>query len=133
MQLNSPDPEHERFCSVCDKPLYGRADQRYCNDQCRNQANRQRYKKEKWHEPDYIARINQILKRNHQIIERMLLQEKPRTVSRSLLIEYGFDFRFFTSKLDTATATYYFCYAYGWRALDSGKILLVENFEQADI
>ncbi|WP_285008828.1 hypothetical protein [Pedobacter faecalis] len=64
---------------------------------------------------------------------RLLQHEKPRKVSRSLLLEHGFDFRYHTGILNTKNGTYYFCYRYGWRELEDGKFLLVENDDQVDI
>lgn len=132
MFQEKPD-DLKRLCHFCEKPLEGRADQRFCNDDCRSAARRLRKKREKWDEPYYIPRIHRILQRNHQIIENQLRHENPATVSKSLLLELGFDFRFFTSNLQTRNGTYHFCYAFGWKSLDNGKILLVENFDQVDI
>jgi len=125
--------EQERFCLQCGHLLSGRVDQKYCNDNCRNLAGRLKRRKEKWNEPLFISQVNNILKRNYQIIERLLLHEKPRKVSRSFLLEFGFDFRYHTSTLVTKNGTYYFCYCYGWRELEDGKFLLVENDDQANI
>lgn len=125
--------EMERLCAYCQKPLEGRADQQYCNDDCRSAARRLRQRTERWKEPDYIPKIHRILQRNYQIIEAQLNYENPMTVTRSFLLDRGFDFRYFTSNLQTKSGTYHFCYAHGWRILENGKILLVENFDQVEI
>jgi len=125
--------EPERECLQCGKELSGRRDQKYCNDTCRNLAGRLRLRRERWNEPDFIVKIQSILKRNYRIIENELLFEKPRKVSRSLLLDKGFDFRFHTSIIQTNSGIYYFCYRYGWRALEDGRVLLVENDQQAQV
>lgn len=107
--------------------------QKYCNDTCRNLAGRLKRRREKWNEPFFIPQINTILKRNYQIIEGMLIHEKPRKVTRSFLLEFGFDFRYHTSMLQTKSGTYYFCCCYGWREIEDGRFLLVDNHGQVTI
>jgi predicted nucleic acid-binding Zn ribbon protein len=77
-------------CMECGKPLVGRIDKKFCNDQCRFQYNN---KKKRVHEAA-ILNINQQLRKNRTIIKSLNPVGKT-TVRRSLLKNMGFSFEFF--------------------------------------
>lgn len=108
-------------CKECGKPLVGRIDKKFCNDQCRFLYNN---KKKRVHEAA-ILNINQILRKNRTIIKSLNPVGKT-TVRRSLLKNMGFSFDFFTHIYRTEKGTtYYFNYDFGYMLIEDEKIVLV--------
>ena len=108
-------------CKECGKPLIGRIDKKFCNDQCRFLYNN---KKKRVHEAA-ILNINQQLRKNRTIIKSLNPVGKT-TVRRSLLKNMGFSFDFFTHTYRTDKGiTYYFTYEYGYTLIEDEKIVLV--------
>lgn len=115
-------------CLNCGKDLFGRADKKYCNDTCRNQANGTRRKKLKKEEPRHVYQISRDILRNRNIIFKMSVWEnEPKVVNRRELIDQGFNFEYYTNILETKKGRYHYCYEYGWLELEDGKILLVRT------
>ncbi len=113
----------ERLCRDCNMPLFGRSDKKFCNDACRSNFNN----KLKKHDPNYIRRINTILKKNRHIMMHLNPDGKKK-VLKADLSHMGFDFKHHTHVLDTAKGTrYYFCYEYGYLLIKQEEILLVKN------
>jgi predicted nucleic acid-binding Zn ribbon protein len=126
--------ENDRRCEECGKELHGRIDQRFCNDLCRNDYNRKKRIFEQRTEPEFIRQVFNVIRRNYKILERFNANGDNRLVSRQILIEQGFSFKFFTSIHQTQKGEIYkYVFDYGWLATESGKILLVRKIEQADI
>ena len=108
-------------CKECGKPLIGRIDKKFCNDQCRFLYNN---KKKRVHEAA-ILNINQQLRKNRTIIKSLNPVGKT-TVRRSLLKNMGFSFDFFTHTYRTDKGiNYYFTYEYGYTLIEDEKIVLV--------
>ncbi len=115
-------------CKECGKPLIGRIDKKFCNDQCRFQYNN---KKKRVHE-SAILNINQQLRKNRTIIKSLNPVGKT-TVRRSLLKNMGFSFDFFTHLYRTEKGTtYYFNYDYGYTLIEDEKIVLVTYQDYMD-
>ncbi len=115
-------------CKECGKPLVGRIDKKFCNDQCRFQYNN---KKKRVHEAA-ILNINQQLRKNRTIIKSLNPVGKT-TVRRSLLKNMGFSFDFFTHLYRTEKGTtYYFNYDYGYTLIEDEKIVLVTYQDYMD-
>jgi len=116
----------KRFCLDCGEPLRGRADQKYCNDSCRNSYNN----KKLGENTNLMRQINRILKMNHHILRELNPDEKA-TVLKSVLEKNGFNFRYHTSIYITKTGrVYYFCYDQGYAELEPGKYVIVHNEEK---
>lgn len=58
---------NERTCLDCGEPLRGRADQKFCNDLCRNSYNN----KKLGSSTNFMRKINRILKKNHALLEEL--------------------------------------------------------------
>ncbi|MBK7231807.1 MAG: hypothetical protein IPH93_05995 [Saprospiraceae bacterium] len=122
--LKSP----QNKCIVCQAPLVGRRDKRFCTDSCRS-IHHQQSKKDL---PPIVKSINQILKHNREIMTD-LNPDGKRTLSKDSLLRKGFDFRYFTHLIQTKTGnTYYFCYDQGYIIFDDGKVLLVKQEEKTN-
>ena len=111
-------------CLNCGKELIGRADKKFCHQQCRNDYNNLINGKTNF----YIRKVNNILKRNRNILESLTPKDKSIKVTQKDLAKEGFSFEYFTNTYTTkANKTYYFCYEYGYLKLDDGFFALVYN------
>lgn len=130
----NPHQQAGRLCEECQKPLYGRVDQRFCNDTCRNAYNRHKRKFEETTEPQFVRQIVNVLKRNHRILRRFNHGQDNPKVSRQELIEAGFSFKFFTSIYKTQNGDiYHYVFEQGWLEISESKVLLVVNYDQTEV
>lgn len=113
-------------CLACGKALKGRADKKFCDDYCRNAYNNQ-IKNE---HNTYVRHINQVLKRNRNILEDLLGNEGMVKQPKSKFISRGFHFNFHTHQYANKKGQiYYFCYEYGFLPLDADWYLIVKRKE----
>jgi hypothetical protein len=74
-----------------------------------------------------MRNVNNKLRKNYRILSELNPEEKSKT-TKSKLLSKGFDFKFFTSILNTNTGnTYYFVYDQGYRVLESDFYMLVKK------
>jgi len=113
----------DRKCLLCYEQLRGRADQKFCNDQCRSSYNNQHYIESN----GVIKSVNRILKKNHSILT-MLKEKGKTTANKSELQKSGYCFEYFTF---TSTArnshVNYYCYDQGYREQELNKLILVQR------
>jgi len=108
---------NSKTCPECGKTIIGRADKRFCSDECRSAFNNAKNRVTN----NNIRNINAILKRNRDIL-LLLNPEGKANVARQKLIDAGFNFNYHTNTYITkAGKTYFFCY-------DQGYVLQDENF-----
>lgn len=113
----------ERKCQECGDKLRGRADQKYCSDQCRNAFNNKLMSETN----NMIRQINRILKKN-QLILSVLNPAGKTTVNQSDLIRNGFNFNYFTNVSATRNGrVFHFCYDHGYSMVEGEKVLLVQK------
>lgn len=116
----------ERFCLDCKTLLKGRADKKFCDDQCRSNY----YNRVYADDLSFVNVVNQILRRNRSILKAQNPHGKIRVKQKSLLHK-GFDFNFHTYSYITKSGnTYFFCYEYGYLLLDNEEVLLVKREER---
>ena len=99
----------EKVCLECGSKISGRADKKFCSDQCRvsynNKLNRD--------ETAYMNNVTNILRKNRRVLLELNITGKTK-VSRDKLNDKGFDFNYFTSQYKTKDGTIYnFCYEQG--------------------
>lgn len=110
-------------CPECGDKLVGRIDKKFCSDGCRNAYNNRINKDSK----NLIRNTNNRLRKNYRILE-ILNPDKKTKISRSKLIERGFDFNYFTSIYTTKIGTvYYFVYNQGYLPLEGDYYALVKR------
>ena len=115
--------KEERKCKECGEKLYGRKDQKFCSDYCRNSFNNKLNEDAN----NYVRRINNILRKNRRILDKLNPTGK-KTVDSLTLAEEGFNFHYFTNIYTTRKgATYYFCYDRGYMKTDEGNYFLVHK------
>ncbi len=115
----------EKHCNECKEPIKGRADKKFCDDSCRNEYNNRVNKDSK----NLLRNVNNRLRKNWRILEALNPDDK-RKISKSKLIEKGFDFNYFTSIYTTKAGTiYYFVYNQGYLPLAYEYYALVKRKE----
>lgn len=119
----------DRKCLECYEQLRGRADQKFCNDQCRSAFNnRQLFDSNK-----VIRTINRILKKNYSILTALNPEGKS-TVLLSDLQKKGYRFDYFTCTYAARNnRVYFFCYDLGYCELENCKVALVRRDLNGDL
>ena len=113
----------KRICLECGERIVGRADKKYCNDYCRNAYNNKINKDSN----NLIRNINNRLRRNYRILERINPGKKTKT-TRMRLSDRGFDFEYITNRYTTRNGTvYYFVYDLGYLPLDNDFYMIVRR------
>jgi hypothetical protein len=116
----------EKQCLDCGTTLKGRADKKFCDDQCRSNYNN----RIKADDSKEVKRINSILFKNRKILTALNLDGKTK-VPRSKLEKSGFNFSYATHQYQTAKgAVYVFCYEHGYLPLENDWYLLVKKLEE---
>lgn len=111
-----------RVCLQCQKPIHGRADKKFCDNQCRNEHNNT----QNGVSNNYIRKVNRTIKKNRSILEELCPTDKSIKVRKTELSRLGFSFAYFTNTYTTkAEKTYYFCYEYGYLDLGNDYFALV--------
>jgi hypothetical protein len=114
---------NDRKCLECYEQLRGRADQKFCNDQCRSAYNNRQFI-----DANHVIRsINRILKKNHSILASLNPEGKT-TALLSDLQKKGYRFDYYTCSYATRNSrNYYFCYDLGYCELENSKVMLVRR------
>ena len=110
-----------RQCLACGADIKGRADKKFCDDQCRNAYNNSQNSDAN----NYVRNVNNILRKNRRILLELNPTGKTRT-TRERLMEKGFDFAYHTDTYTTKEGSlYYYCYEQGYLLLDKNFYVLV--------
>ena len=113
----------QKQCLECDNKIIGRIDKKFCCDGCRNAYNNRKNKDSS----NLIRTTNNRLRKNYRILEKLNTQQKTK-VSRTKLIDAGFDFNLFTGIYKTkAGATYFFVYDQGYISIEKELFLLIKK------
>ena len=115
-------PENKgKVCLECGDKIIGRADKKFCSDQCRISYNN----KLNSDETNFVRNVNNILRKNRRILMELNTTGKT-VVAQEKLRHKGFDFNYFTSTYTTKEgAVYKFCYEQGFREVERNAFLLV--------
>lgn len=117
-----------RNCPECGETILGRADKKFCSDQCRNTFNN----RDKQDANNYIRNVNNILRKNRRILANLNPNGKSKA-SRNKLVEKGFNFDYFTNSYTTKTGkTYYYCYEFGYLPIEDDYYFLVMKQDYVD-
>lgn len=116
----------KKQCNVCGTIISGRADKKFCSDDCRNTFNNALNRDHK----NLIRNINNRLRKNYRTLEKLNTQDKTK-VTKASLIKNDFNFEYFTSIYTTKTgSTYFYVYDQGYLALDNDFYLLVKKVQE---
>lgn len=118
----------KKVCPECGDPIIGRRDKIFCSDQCRTTH----YNKQNTDQNKFMRNINNILRKNRRILEKLNPNGKT-TVTKTDLIDEGFKFSYFTNEYKTKSGKVYrFCYEQGYLQLDNNLFALVFRKEYVD-
>src|SRR4051812_28087810 len=123
---NSPEI---RYCRQCEKQLYGRGDQVYCNDSCRNTFNKQKEKQAKTPPYRKEKEIFAIIRRNYDILKRLTPKgiHPGHELSKTLGdVPLQFNKQFFTGITETKEGIWYLCFDRRWREQDG--VIVMRDF-----
>jgi predicted nucleic acid-binding Zn ribbon protein len=113
----------KRTCLECGDQLFGRSDQKFCSDHCRNTYNNKLDVTTK----NLIRNTNNRLRKNYKILTELNKSGKTK-VTRLRLYDRNFDFNFFTSIYRTkAGKIYYYLYDQGYLELENDYFLLIKK------
>lgn len=109
-------------CLSCGAGLTGRLGKKFCSDQCRAQFhNKIKSKEERW-----IHEVHRILRKNRSVL-KSLNPAGHATVRQEVLVNMGFDARFYSHQYKTNNGhVYYFCYEWGYKMVENEKVLIVQ-------
>jgi len=114
----------KKSCLECGRVLMGRADKKFCNDQCRNAYNNNANKESS----NLIRKVNNRLRKNYKILDNYELKEGKARTKKATLLDKGFDFEYFTNLYTTKKGTvYYFVYDLGYLPLDNDFYMIVKR------
>lgn len=79
-----------------------------------------------------VKQVNRVLWQNRAVMNRLIPEVKGKTtVSRSKMIQEGFDFTYHTHTYTTRNGhTYVFCYEFGYLPLENEIVMLVKREEK---
>ena len=119
-----------RKCLACGRPLKGRIDKKFCDDNCRNNYNNQQ--KALGNYSSYVRNINNTLLKNRKILASVLPEtEETAKANKEKLQRLGFQFKYLTHTYTTKSGkTYIYCYDYGYLPLDNDWYLIVKRKEE---
>ncbi|MEP7168480.1 MAG: hypothetical protein ABI855_03860 [Bacteroidota bacterium] len=113
-----------KLCLECGEPLKGRADKKFCDDQCRSNYNN----KVNSDVTAEMRNINNILRKNRRILESVVHDDGKATISKTKLHEKGFNFKYFTHTHTTQKgAVYKLCYDFGYLPIENDFILVIKR------
>jgi len=119
-----------RKCPECGEKIIGRADKKFCSDQCRNTYNNRLNSDAS----NTVRNINNILRKNRRILNDLNKQSGKTIVNKETFLTSGFNLTYHTHTYTTKKGdVYHFCYEQGYLYLpDKELYLLVENKDRDD-
>ncbi|MBI9055208.1 MAG: hypothetical protein JEY96_15400 [Bacteroidales bacterium] len=117
--------KNKKKCPECGDLIIGRADKKFCSDQCRNSFNNHLNSDAS----NFVRNINNILRKNRRILQGQNKQSGKTMITKDSLLSKGFNFTYHTHTYKTKKGdTYKFCYEQGYLFLEDKELfLLVEN------
>ena len=116
----------QRICLHCGDPLKGRIDKKFCNEACRSAFH---YYQNQEKEESIFKTIDKQLRTNRRILKEFNKARKA-TVRKEMLLEEGFNPRYFTHYWKAKNGNVYlFCYEYGFMKKienDKEKYVLIQ-------
>ena len=115
-------------CLLCEKPLKGRSDKKFCDDYCRAAYNNEL----KSASNNYIRNVNNALGKNRRILESLLPEgEATAKANQDKLLQLGFQFKYHTHQYTTKNGNnYFYVYEYGYLPLENNWFLIVKRNEE---
>jgi predicted nucleic acid-binding Zn ribbon protein len=113
----------KRTCSECGDVLMGRADKKFCSDNCRNAYNN----RVSGDSNNAMRRTILVLKKNRRILDELYKSDKKK-INKKTLLEKGYDYNKLTHfYVNKKNQTYRFCFDYGFVEYEDGWLFLVTD------
>lgn len=93
----------ERKCIDCGDSINGRADKKFCSDQCRNSYNNRLNSTD----TNFMRNVNNILRKNRRILGTLTPNGKS-SIHKDKILDLGFNFSYFTHTYTTRKGAVYF-------------------------
>ncbi len=115
----------EKLCPECGKAIIGRADKKFCSNDCRSAFNNIKNRNTN----NMMRQVNSTLKRNRDILLSFNPNGKA-NIAKGKLQTAGYNFNYHTNIYTTKSGkTYYFCYEQGYLELENDYYSLVVKQE----
>lgn len=113
----------EKICLECGEKIKGRADKKFCDDQCRSAYNN----KANSDSTAEMRNVNNILRKNRRVMFELSNEEGKTRISKTKLHEQGFNFKYHTHTYTTKAGTVYkLCYDYGYLPIENDYYMVVK-------
>lgn len=114
----------DKLCQNCSKPLKGRADKKFCDENCRNQYNNTLNSDTNAE----MRQIQNILRKNRRILQDVLGENDKLKTSLKKLTDKGFLPDYLTHLYNTKSGSQYrYSFEYGIMQLEEGMVLIVKK------
>jgi len=111
-----------KTCLECGEPIKGRADKKYCDDQCRSLHNN----KANSDTTAQMRNINNLLRKNRRIMHELSNEEGKTAMAKSKLTDAGFNFKYHTHTYTTQKGSVYkLCYDYGYLPIENDYLMII--------
>ena len=112
-----------KICNECGEAIKGRADKKFCDDQCRSAYNN----KANSDSTAEMRNVNNILRKNRRVMFELSNEEGKTRVTKTKLHEAGFNFKYHTHTYTTKASTVYkLCYDYGYLPIENDYYMVVK-------
>ncbi len=113
-----------KTCSFCGRELTGRADKKYCDDNCRNNHH---YKNKKDDGVLLIKNVNALLLQNRRILKLLSKNNNKIVVLKQDLLRNDFNFDLITNVYRTRkNEEYRVVYDYAYRCVNEEEVVLIK-------
>lgn len=100
----------ERKCLDCGDTIRGRADKKFCSDQCRNNFNNRLNRDSN----NFVRNVHGLLRKNRRILAELFSEGRTR-IHKDALYALGYNFSFFTHTIVTQEGKKFnYCFEYGF-------------------
>ena len=115
--------KEQKLCLECGESIKGRADKKFCDDQCRSLYNN----KANSDTTAEMRNINNALRKNRRILESIVHEDGKAKISKAKILDKGFNFKYHTQTHTTKKGdTYKLCYDYGYLAIENDFMLVLK-------
>lgn len=112
-----------KTCMLCEKPLLGRTDKKYCSDFCRNTYNNKVNRQSKL----AMQTAQSILSRNRRILREVLGESKITQIHTSVLLSKGYHFDYLTCiRKSKRGEEHKYCYEFNIREITPDVIEIIQ-------
>ncbi|MES2006296.1 MAG: hypothetical protein V4450_17390 [Bacteroidota bacterium] len=107
----------EHPCAQCKEEIPDwRSNKKFCKEECKNKFFNEVRKQEAME----MGRVNRILKKNYEILKRIIKDEPNQRIKLQSLTDKGFDIKFLTHLVNG----YHNCYNLSWRTVENGNVII---------